>query len=183
MKTSMKHILYSSTVSVLLLTSGTSAFTASVVDDGLVAEAQKAIEVLQEADSGLTNLFNSSAGYAVFPRVGKGGAFLGGEHGKGLVYEKGNPIGEVTLTEINVGPQVGGQSFYEVIFFNTTEALAKFKQGHFETSAQASAVAATQGAALDTNFRNGVRVFTLARGGLMLQATIGSQQFKYKPLD
>jgi len=183
MKTRIKHTLYSSTVSVLLLTSGTSAFTASAADDGLAVEAQKAIEVLQKADSRLTNLFNDAVGYAVFPSVGKGGVFLGGEHGKGIVYEKGKPIGEATLTEINVGPQVGGQSFYEVIFFNTAEALAKFKQGHFETSAQASAVAATQGAALDTNFRNGVTVFTLARGGLMLQATIGSQKIKYEPLD
>ena len=179
----MKHILYSSTVSVLLLTSGTSAFTASAVDDGLVAEAQKAMEILQKADSGLTNLFNNAAGYAVFPSVGKGGVFFGGEFGRGIVYEKGKRIGEATLTEINAGPQLGGQSFYEVIFFNTTEALAKFKQGHFETSAQVSAVAATQGAALDTNFRNGVTVFTHARGGLMLQATIGSQRIKYKPLD
>src|SRR6266436_7708045 len=183
MKTSMKHILYSSTVSVLLLTSGTSAFTASAVDDGLVAEAQKAIEVLQEADSGLTNLFNSSAGYAVFPRVGKGCAFLGGEHGKGLVYEKGNPIGEVTLTEINVGPQVGGQSFYEVIFFETTEALANFKEGHFEMSAELSAVAVAKGASLDANYRSGVMVFTLPRTGLMVQATLGGQKFKYKPLN
>ena len=87
MKTSMKHTLYSSTVSVLLLTSGTSAFTASAADDGLAVEAQKAIEVLQKADSGLTNLFNDAAGYAVFPSVGKGGVFLGGEHGKGIVYE------------------------------------------------------------------------------------------------
>ena len=183
MKTSMKHTLYSSTVSVLLLTSGSAAFTASAADDRVAAEAQKAIEVFQRADSRLTNLFNGAAGFAVFPGVGKGGLIFGCEYGKGIVYEKGKPIGEASLTEINVGPQVGGQSFYEVIFFNTTEALAKFKQGHFETSAQASAVAATQGAALDTNFRNGVMVFTLARGGLMLQATIGSQQFKYKPLD
>src|SRR5882724_6005407 len=183
MTTSMKHTLCRSVLAVLLLASGTSALTASGADNELAVEAQKAIKALQSADSALTNLFTDAAGFAVFPSVGKGGLIFGGEHGKGIVYEKGKPIGEATLTEINVGPQVGGQSFYEVIFFETTEALAKFKQGHFETSAQVSAVAATQGAALDTNFRNGVTVFTLARGGLMLQATIGSQKIKYEPLD
>jgi len=183
MKTSMKHTLYSSTVSVLLLTSGSATFTASAADDRVAAEAQKAIEVFQRADSRLTNLFNGAAGFAVFPGVGKGGLIFGCEYGKGIVYEKGKPIGEASLTEINVGPQMGGQSFYEVIFFDTSEALAKFKQGHFEMSAELSAVAAEKGAALDTNFRNGVMVFTLARTGLMLQATLGSQKFKYKPLD
>src|SRR5258707_15045975 len=158
MKTSMKHTLYSSTVSVLLLTSGTSAFTASAADDGLAVEAQKAIEILQKANSRLTNIFNDAAGYAVFPSVGKGGVFLGGEHGKGIVYEKGKPIGEATLTEINVGPQVGGQSFYEVIFLNTTESLAKFKQSNFEISAEVSAVVASDGAARNAKYRNGVVV-------------------------
>src|SRR5882724_3765390 len=115
MKTSMKHTLCRSVLGVLLLASGTSALTASGTDDKLAAEAQKAIKALQSADSALTN----AAGFAVFPSVGKGGLIFGGEHGKGIVYEKGKPIGEATLTEINVGLQVGGQSFYEVIFFET----------------------------------------------------------------
>ena len=87
------------------------------------------------------------------------------------------------MTEINVGPQVGGQSFYEVIFFETTEALAKFKEGHFEMSAELSAVAVAKGASLDANYRSGVMVFTLPRTGLMVQATLGGQKFKYKPLN
>ena len=179
----MKHTLCRSVLGVLLLASVSSALTASGADDELAAEAQKAIKVLQSADSALTNLFTDAAGFAVFPSVGKGGLIFGGEHGKGIVYEKGKPIGEATLTEINVGLQVGGQSFYEVIFFETTEALADFKQSNFEMSAEVSAVAAAEGAALNAKYRNGVVVFTLARTGLMVQAAIGGQKFKYKPLN
>ncbi len=179
----MKHTKYSSVLSILLLTSGTSAFSASAADGDPAAEAQIAINVLQTTDSALTNLFNHAAGFAVFPSVGKGGLILGCEYGKGIVYEEGEPIGEATLTEINVGPQVGGQSFYEVIFFETTEALAKFKEGHFEMSAELSAVAVAKGASLDANYRSGVMVFTLPRTGLMVQATLGGQKFKYKPLN
>jgi lipid-binding SYLF domain-containing protein len=94
------------------------------------AEAEVAIRNLQSADSTLTNLFSNSAGYAVFPRVGKAGFIVGAEHGNGIVYEQGKPIGEATLTEVNIGPQMGGESFYEMIFFETAEALASFKQGH-----------------------------------------------------
>ena len=151
--------------------------------DDLNVEAEKAIKVLQTADSGLTNCFSRAAGFAVFPSVGKGGLIFGGEHGNGIVYEKGKPIGEATLTEINVGPQVGGQSFYEVIFFETSEALANFKQGNFEMSAEVSAVAAAEGASLNAKYRDGVMVFTLPRSGLMVQAAIGGQKFKYKPVN
>jgi len=68
-----------------------------------------------------------------------------------------------------------------VIFFETTEALANFKQSNLEMSAEVSAVAASEGAALNAKYRNGVVVFTLARTGLMVQAAIGGQKFKYKP--
>src|SRR5580692_11392498 len=75
----------------------------------LRVESEKAFKVLQNTDSGLSNVLSHSAGYVVVPSVGKGGLFFGAEHGNGLVYEKGKPVGEATLTEINAGPQVGGQ--------------------------------------------------------------------------
>lgn len=162
----------------LLLISGSQLLAGA---DEINVEADRAIKALQSADSGLTNCFSRAAGWAVFPNVGKGGLIFGAEHGNGLVYEKGKPIGEATLTEINVGPQIGGQSFYELIFFETSEALANFKQGNFEMSAEVSAVAAAEGASLNAKYRDGVMVFTLPRSGLMVQAALGGQKFKYKP--
>src|SRR5438128_2445355 len=126
-------------------------------------------------------LFNHSAGFAVFPSIGKGGLIFGGEHGQGLVYQSASPVGEATLTEINVGPQVGGGTFYEVIFFETAESLTNFKESHFEMSAKVAAIAAAEGAAVDAKYREGVIVFTLPRSGLMAQAAIGGQKFSYKP--
>ncbi len=125
----MKRKLMNLSLAALVLAGLGPVYTATAGND-LRAEAEKALKNLQSADSTLTNLFRSSAGYAVFPTVGKGGFILGAEHGNGLVYENGKPVGEVTLTEINVGPQAGGQAFYEVIFFKTAEALASFKQGN-----------------------------------------------------
>ena len=91
-------------------------------------------------------------------------------------------MGEATLTEVNFGAQVGGGAFYEVIFFETAESLANFKEGHFEMSAKVNAIAAAEGAALNAKYREGVIVFTLPRSGLMAQAAIGGQKFSYKPL-
>jgi lipid-binding SYLF domain-containing protein len=175
----MKQSIRNAVLTALLLGSAISV----LADEELGTEAGKAIQVLQTTDPGLTNYFNSAAGYAVFPSVGKGGLFFGAEHGNGIVYEKGKRIGEATLTEINVGAQVGGQAFYEVIFFETPEALANFKQSNYEMSAKVSAVLAAEGASANARYREGVMVFTLARNGLMVQAAIGGQKFKYKSLN
>ncbi len=166
----------------LLLVALSPALTVTGGGD-LRADAETAIRNLRSADSTLTKLFSNSVGYVVFPRVGKGGFIVGAEHGKGIVYEKGKPIGEATLTEINVGPQVGGQAFYEIIFFETTEALDSFKEGDFEMSAKVGVVAAAEGAGLNAKYRDGVIVFTMPRSGLMAQAAVGHQMFTFKPLD
>jgi lipid-binding SYLF domain-containing protein len=171
-KPGMKQTIRNVALTALLLAVGSPVFA---VGDELSAEAQKTIKALQSADSGLTNCFARAVGFAVFPSVGKGGLIFGAEHGNGVVYEKSTPVGEATLTEINVGPQVGGQSFYEVIFFETAEALENFKQSNYEMSAEVSAVAAAEGASLNAKYRDGVMVFTLPRSGLMAQASIGGQ--------
>jgi len=176
----MKETTRNAVLAAILLVSGSPLLARA---DDLSVEAEKAIKVLRSTDSGLTNCFSRAAGYAVFPSVGKGGLIFGGERGKGIVYEKGKPVGQATLTEINVGAQVGGQSFYEVIFFETPEALANFKESKFEMSAEVSAVAAAEGASRNAKYRDGVMVFTLPRNGLMVQASIGGQKFKYKPLN
>jgi lipid-binding SYLF domain-containing protein len=175
----MKPIMRYTVLTAILLASSGAVLAG---DHDLRAEAEIAIKALQSADSGLTNCFSRAAGYAVFPRVGKAGLIFGAEHGNGLVYENGKVIGEATLTEINVGPQVGGEAFYEIIFFETAEALADFKDSNFEMSAKVGAVAAAEGASLNAKYQDGVMVFTLPRSGLMVQAAVGSQKFTYKPL-
>src|SRR6266850_3693266 len=117
-------------------------------DEDLRAEADKAIKALQNADSGLANYFSRAAGYAVFPSVGKGGLIFGAEHGNGIVYEQGKAIGKARLSEINFGPQMGGETFDEVIFFETSDAVQHFKEGHFEVSAKVAATTGAAGAAL-----------------------------------
>jgi lipid-binding SYLF domain-containing protein len=146
-----------------------------------VKQAREAIQQLQRADPGLTRLFDSAAGYAVLPTVGKGGAGVGGAHGTGVLFEKGAPIGEVTLTQLTVGLQLGGQSYTEVIFFETEKTLADLKKGELTMAAQVSAVAAAAGASANAKYVEGVSVFTLAKGGVMAEASVGGQKLGYRP--
>jgi len=41
-------------------------------------------------------------------------------------------------------------------------------------------VAVTAGASADADYSNGVAIFTMARGGLMYEATVGGQKFSYQ---
>ena len=177
----MKPAIRNTKLAALLVMMAISNPVARAAD--LKTEAQQAIDAFNKADSSLKKLFDDSVGYAIFPSVGKGGIIIGGEHGKGLVYEKGKVIGEATLTEVSIGAQVGGEHFYEVIFFETIDALKTFMESKFVMAAEVNAVAAAQDAAKNAKWQQGVAVFTLARSGLMVQASIGGQKFKYKPLE
>lgn len=146
----------------------------------ILADAQTAKAAFITADPGLANLFNSSYGYVIFPHIGKGAIIIGGGHGNGAVYEGGNAIGMAKITQLTVGAQIGGQAFREVIFFENKDALDRFKQNKFEFSAQASATAAKSGASANAQYRDGVQVFTEEINGLMVEASIGGQKFKYK---
>lgn len=152
-------------------------------DDKMQLGVAEAIVSLKETDPGMQKFFDDSAGYAVFPTVGKGGIGIGGARGKGLVIVNDQVDGTTTLTQVTVGFQLGGQTYSEFIFFKDQTALDQFRRGNFEMGAQASAVAATAGASADANYDKGVAIFTNVKGGLMYEATIAGQKFKYKPAE
>ena len=141
-------------------------------------KAQAAKAVLLEKDPGMQRFFDAAAGYVIIPTVGKGGIGIGGAYGKGLLYEGGKYTAEVSLSQLTIGFQWGGQAYSEFLFFEDAATLKDFKKGNFELGAQISAVAVTLGASADVKFNNGMAVFTYAKGGLMYEASIGGQKFK-----
>ena len=69
--------------------------------------------------------------------------------------------------------------YSEVIFLEKKQNLENFQDSRFALSAQASAVIAAEGAAAHAKFENGVAIFTVAKGGVMYEASVGGQKFKY----
>ena len=143
-----------------------------------VEESNKTISDFKKEDPGIEKFFNNSYGYAVLYSVGKGAVGIGGAGGKGTVYEKGTPKGDVKMTQVTVGFALGGQKYAEVIFFEDKEHYDRFVSKDFEFAAQTSAVALSSGASADAKYREGVVVFTMAIGGLMYEASVGGQKFK-----
>ena len=158
--------------------------------------------------AGADDFIDNSYGYAVFPSIGKGGIGIGGAHGKGEVFVGGKRVGQTKMNQITYGLQLGGQVYSQMIFFRDKRAFEDFTSGNFEFGAQATAVALTAGAQASTSTggggntsagtdadsstvnanerqydgRSGMAVFTIAKGGLMYEATLGGQKFKYEPI-
>ncbi len=150
-------------------------------DQALISDSRSTLERFVDRDPGMQRWVDNAHGYVVFPDIGKAGLWVGGGFGRGIVFEQGQPIGRASVSQATVGAQIGAQSYSQVIFFQDRSALETFKRENFEFSAQATAVAATAGAAATTSYERGVAVFIMARGGLMAEATVGGQKFRFYP--
>jgi lipid-binding SYLF domain-containing protein len=148
-------------------------------DSSLIKDCDEAKAEFIQTDALMKNLFDNAYGYVIFPNVGKGAIGVGGAAGNGIVYEKGQMIGRAKMTQVSVGFQFGGQAYRELIFFENKETLDRFKKNKIEFSGQASAVAATAGASGNVKYRKGVMIFTQQKGGLMYEASVGGQKFKF----
>jgi lipid-binding SYLF domain-containing protein len=101
------------------------------------------------------------------------------------------------MGQVTIGFQLGGQAYSQLILFRNRAAYDAFTAGSFEFGADATAVALTYGAQAGAGSKGAsasagdskgtaswVRdmvVFTLAKGGLMYEASIGGQKFKFTP--
>lgn len=148
----------------------------------IVADANAAKQDFIKADALMHTLFDNSYGYVIFPNVGKGAIGIGGAAGNGAVYQKETLIGMASMKQVSVGFQWGGQAYREVIFFETEADLNRFKENKIEFSGQASAVAVTKGAAANIKYKDGVMIFSQTKGGLMYEASVGGQKFKFRSL-
>jgi len=158
------------------------------------------INLFKKAGQSAT-FFDTAYGYAVFPNIGKGGVGIGGAYGKGHVYEKGQYVGDTSMTQVSVGLQLGGQGYSQIVFFQDERAFKEFTGGNFEFGAEASAIAITAAASAKGStggssagasggkndaktvgsYNKGMATFTIAKGGLMYEASISGQKFKYSP--
>ena len=150
--------------------------------------------------SGASNMFNTAYGYAIFPTIGKAGFIVGVAYGEGRVYQQDAYIGDTTMAQATVGFQLGGSGFSQVIFFQDARALSQFTNGNFEFGAEAQAVVLTAAAGATAKtvgssatasggknnattagngYYKGMATFTITKGGLMYEASIGGQKFTF----
>lgn len=167
----------------------------------LADQFEDTLAVFKKSEA-VQSIIKDAYGYAIFPTIGKGGFGIGGAYGKGKVYRGGVETGDTRLLKASIGFQAGGQAFSEVIFFQDKRAYDEFTSGEFAFDASASAVAITAGAQakagtqgasagasagpatgkqVSADYYKGMAVFVHTKGGLMYEAAIGGQKFKFIP--
>lgn len=152
--------------------------------DDLAMQAKQTIADFQSADPNLGSFMNNSAAYAVFPSIGKGGLVVGGARGAGVLFENGVITGRTTVTQGSIGAQVGGQTYSQIIVFQSPSAVSNFKNGKFSLGADVNAIALSSSVSksLPLTYTRGIAVFTMPRSGLMAQAAVAGQRFSFEPL-
>lgn len=183
----MKHIKYTASIiiacMIMLSPSIFAEKDASTKDaeKALHIEVGNALKLLKSKDSSLGSKLNEAFAYVVFPSIAKGGFIIAGSGGSGEVYKKEKRIGRAKLASGSIGAQIGGQVFIEVILFEDQNAFEMFTLNKMKLSAQVTAVAISEGAAMNAKFEEGVAVIIMVKGGLMAEASIGGQKLTYIP--
>jgi lipid-binding SYLF domain-containing protein len=142
-------------------------------------DAQAALQDMTNRDPTLPDLLSRAEGYVVFPTIGKGGVIVGAAYGRGVLYERGRPVGYVELNQGSLGAQLGAQTFSELVVFMSRESIERLKRGTFSLGGEISAVALTTGAAAATDFRQDVAVFVKVKGGAMVGISVTGQQLNF----
>ncbi len=180
---------------VLLLLGASSPGFAQQIED-----FSDAIEMFRQVPE-VGPYFDTAYGFAVWNSIARGGLGIGAATGRGQVYVNGQVTGFSRLLDVSFGLQAGGQAYRQIIFFEDRLAYDEFTLGNFEFDASASAVAVTASAQTSSGtqgsqatvaasgagralasggYQNGVRVFTMAIGGLMAQVTIAGQKYNFR---
>ena len=146
-------------------------------------QASLTLDEMRARDPSLDPLLAAFAGYVVFPEIGAaGGVVAGGAFGRGILYEHGRPAGYVELQQGSIGPQLGGQTYAELVIVQDQLDVDFLKAGTFDLGADASAVVLTKGVAASARFNRGTSVFVMPRGGLMAGVAVSGQRIYYQPL-
>jgi len=106
------------------------------------------------------------------------------------------------MSQLSIGFQAGAEGYSEIIFFQDKRSFDEFTSGNFEFGANVSAVVITAAASGSAStgsstasasggkkdastagkYNKGTAVFIISKGGLMYEASVSGQKFKYKPL-
>lgn len=148
------------------------------LEQELIDGSDRALGVLKAKDAALAELIDGAYAVAVLS-VGRGGFILGGGGGSGAVYRNSRPIGTAKVSSFTVGLQLGGQSFTQVILMQDRATFERMRDGDKEATVQATAVAATAGAAASVTYTNGIAILIDEAKGLMAEAAVGGQSFTY----
>ncbi len=130
----------------------------------------------------LTPFFEEAIAYAVYPGAFRVTTGFGGGYGSGWLLRNGEIVGRTKLFQLTLGVNLGAEWYRQILFFKTEDALKQWKRGTFVLAGEAGAAAGTWGASASPSFSTEIALFTKLRGGLLVEASVGTHRYEYAPI-
>ena len=100
--------------------------TRAQVEDDLTVNLIDGRQTLNLADQlgvGIPKIRAKSIAQIVFPKAIKAGLFVGGNYSEGFIFRNSKPLGRIRMSGGNLGPQIGGQQYSQVMYVMTEAKL------------------------------------------------------------
>ena len=145
-------------------------------------KANQAVAEFADAKQ-LAPFFEEAIAYAVYPDAFRATTGFGGGYGSGWLFQNGEIVGRTKMYQLSVGVNFGAQWYRQILFFKNQDALKRWQRGTFALTGEANAAAGTWGASATPSFNSEVALFTELRGGLLVEASVGTHRYEYAPIE
>ena len=186
----MTHYVYrvvTLLVAIALVLPATASVSAAEKEWKALKKEDKREQIDQRADENLAallekspqaaELYETAFGWAAFHNLKlAAGVTAGG--GKGVAV--GKITGDRVYMEMGtagVGASLGGQKYDVIFLFETEKSLRHFVENGWQADASANAVAWESGVNKQTSFVNGLAIYQMTDGGLMVNADIAGTKY------
>jgi lipid-binding SYLF domain-containing protein len=158
-------------------------------DEPLQVAVARTVADARARHPSLQPFFDGACAVAVFPAVRRFGLGAGFAWGQGVLIAGDRMTARISQSALTLGPQVGGQTEAQFIFFRSCESAEQLATrgnlgpvpGRLELTGRASAAAFKAGGSADAGFSSDVAIFSLARGGLMLELVAAGVRYRVVP--
>ena len=122
-------------------------------------------------------LYETAYGWAAFHNL-KFGAGVTAGGGKGVAVSKATDDRVyMEMGTVGVGASLGGQKYDVIFLFETEQNLRHFVDNGWQADASANAAAGESGVNKQTAFINGLAIYQMTDGGLMVNADIAGTKY------
>lgn len=147
----------------------------------LETQMQEQVQYFRLRDPTIRRFFDDSYGLMVFPNIFKPSSADSGAFGRGQVYEMGNLVGTVSVSQETADFSTPSEYFREIVFFKNKADFDNFKAHGLIFDPQVIGIALSEGVAAKSDYTNGMAVFIMADTGPMADASLAGQKFIYAP--
>lgn len=169
------------TVVLLLLLGGCASNSDKQTDSGAtqvdIARAMRDFQARPE----LAKYFEQAEAVIILPHNLRAGTGFGGAVGKGWLVERGSVTAGVWHWQFFAGADLGFQFYQQILFLKDAEALSAFKAWPLQFAGQVNATALLWGTGLTPSYNDGVALFTIIDGGLLLEGSVGMHSYHFRP--